>query len=577
MQHTVNEIKRELAAIIPKNISWDYISSQGDLKLIEISTKQRFIVDINSKKIHNTCAREDGTVSFEGTVHVFGEETPINIYVAKYVGVQLTQRIMQILNLNTADGWYVIDQVESLCLIHFEDEADMSLVGHLRGTLVDVDAGLKIAESFGYTPTVKVGLQLVPNPHEDIELYDANGKLHTFTKDKMVLKRAFEGTGLRIVYYKGEVFKLTHKKIRPMKSRWGNSEFFTNLYKKNGGATDAQLFDLSKKYSPWCYSFMIVDPSLLMVTKQNVKHGYVVFLNLCQMWDVNNCPFDQSDVEIEPSAKFDATGDLGGMVTEPCISIPTNLTLQAANNHLANGYYAPIQTKDIKSKLGEAVMIYQMDEHGRVLDIMKINSASYDYRLGLRGNDSYPYHHFFTLAEDSYKSLQYFPNYKKFTDKYVVYDNYPKEFLIDAKEKVGTLSLELAKVTLVGQKNDLMSPEQKKDNNFLLHMIWLNYIAALPVSMQDEAFEYEERYIKDRQELITWLEHKVANEYDVAVLSKRANQIITTAKMNSVQAKNNGKDHDNTVYNFIHNEFGDSLYSLVKEMKNIKRKNNKQQ
>lgn len=561
--YKVYEIKQVIATIVPKNISWKFISQTDTLSLIEISTGQRYIVDTENKKIHSTRAREDGTITFEGTVHTFGEEVTILEYIPKYVGVQLTHRIMDILHLNSANGWYIIDQVENLCLIHYTDDADMKLLGHLRGTLVDVDAGLKVAESFGYTPNVKVHEQIVPTPHNDVEIYDEHGMLHTFTKDKMVLKRAYEGTGLRIIYYNGEVFKLTHTKIRPMKSRWGNSGFFTNLYKLNGGPSDGELFDLSKRYSPWCYSFMVVDPSLLMVTKQHVKHGYVVFLNISQMWNIDDCSFNKEEVEIVPSAKFNATAELGAIVEEPCIIIPSNLNLKDANNHLANGYYAPIMTTDVRTKLGESVMIYQMDDNGKVLDIMKVSSLSYDYRLTLRGNDSFPYHRFFKLAEDSYQTLQYFPNYKKFVEKYVIYDNYNKEFLIEAKKQVGVLSMQTGEMTY----------EQKKNRECLLHTIWLNYIAALPVSMQDDAFDYLDRINKDRASLITWLEHKVVNDYDEKVLSNRANQIITIARQNLEVAKKNGKENDNTVHNFIHNERWDSLYSLLKEMKNIKKKN----
>lgn len=566
--YKVYELKQIVSTIVPKDITWNYISHQEHLCLIEISTGQRYIVDINDKKIHDTCAREDGTVSFEGTVHVFGKETEIHVYVPKYVGVQLTHRIMEILGLNTAKGWYIIDQVESLCLLHYEDDADMNVVGHLRGTLVDVDAGVKVAESFGYTPNVKVIEHIMPTPHDDVELYDEYGKLHMFTKDKMVLKRAYEGTGLRVVLYKGEVFKLTHKKIRPMKSRWGTGGYFTNLFKQNGGPKDAELFDMSKKYSPWCYSFMIVDPSLLLATKQNVMHGYVVFLNLSKMWDNDNCPFDKEEVEVQPTAKFNVVAEVGASVNQPCITIPSNLTLQEANCHLADGYYGPIKTNDIRTKLGESVMIYQMDEQGKVLDIMKVSSLSYDYRLTLRGNDSYPYHRFFKLVQDSYQTVEYFPNYKKFMEKYVVYINYDKEFLMKAKNDIKILSL----------CTGTMTDEQKKDRGYLLNMIWINYIAALPVPLQEEAFDYLEKMLSERTALISWLENKVVHDYDATLLSKRANQIITTAKMNGKQAKQTGKTDNEETYakevvrNFIHREYGDSLYSLIKEMKDVKKK-----
>lgn len=558
-------------------VKWKIISYKNELYLVELEEgdARRFIVNVVSNKVFSTRTRDDtgvnGAISFEGTNHTLDEEVmEIKALEQKYTGFALRDRICDIL-LCPQEGWNVVDQVENLCLIHYNDDADMDLVGHLRGTLVDIEAGVKVAESSGYTPNVKVA-QLAPNVDGSIDInYD--NKHNTFESGvhesgvpKMAIKPIYEGTVLRVILYKGNVYKLTHRKIRPMKSRWGNSDFFPTIFTKGGGPKDVELFDMSKNYSPWCYVFMVVDPKLLVASKQIVKSPYVVFLSHHHMYKDNVFPIEETETQL--NAKFVVTDGLGQIVDRAAIIVPPVFTLEQANYHLAFGYYKNFGSQDIRTEFGEAVMLFKYDENGNVINMVKVNGLSYDYRVSIRGNDPNAYHQFFSLISHSYKSLSYYPDWVAFNEKFIIYENYDKESLKLVCQD-GVMKLKLG----------TMSEEQKKDRSYLLRMIWLNYVVALPVGLQVDALEYYDQLIEERSKLVTWLQSKITSNEKlspralniIASANQRAKSFMRTQKYKSEEfdALYNQSVKDSVRY-FIDNEYGISLYSLIKSMKEQK-------
>lgn len=554
------EIKSTINTIIngnDKNLKWKIISYINDdeqqLYLIELlEDYQRFIIDIKNNKIYETKTKDIGTVCFDGTNHTLEKEIITIIPIIKqYTGFDLRDRICEILNC-PYDGWSIVDELENLYLIHYNDDADMNLVGHLRGVLIDINAGIKIAESSGYTPNVKVK-QLIADNNGDVNIYDENNQLHSFPSHSTAIKPIYEGTVVRIILYNGNVYKLTHRKIRTMKSHWGKSEYFPVLYNKGSGPKDIELFDMSKNYSPWCYVFMVVDPKLLIASKQMVNSPYVVFLSHHQMYTTDEfCPYPIEQTETIMNAKFVVSVDKTKIIDSPCIIVPPIFTLQQANYHLAYGYYSERKTNDLRTLYGEAVMLFNYDQSNNVTDVVKVNGLSYDYRVTLRGNDPNAYHQFFNLVHYSYKSLEYYPDWVHFNQKFVIYENYTKDNLqLLAQDNV-----------IAGLRTTMITEEQKKDKDFLLKMIWLNYVVSLPISLQMEALEYYDQFIADRIKVIHWLQSNL--DYDVNTkLSTRAKNIINQAKKTVMK----NLTANDIIYKIIHNESGISLYSLIKNMK----------
>ena len=540
--------------------------------LVELADLQRIIVDLTEQKIYSTKTLDAG-ISFEGTGHVLGKELVKEDLVfreSSYKGHALTLRIMDILNLSSEVGWSVVDSLGDLHLVHYNDDADMTLVGHLRGVLVDVKEGLSIASSFGYTPTVCTNELVVSNG--EITLYDDYNHVHTFG-DETMIKRIYEGVIMRVIYYNGEVYRMTHKKIRPMKSRFGNSPFFTKMYQEAGGPLDHQMFDLSKQWSPMCFVFLVVHPKLLMATRQHVISPYVVLLSINQMWNPLTCPFPQEEVELECRYNFPISPYISATMTEPFVHLPEAMSLEAANKHLLYGYYDNVPSMDLRQLPGEALILYKFKD-GQVVDIVKVNSIAYDYRFNIRQNDSNPYRQFYNLANNSYQSLSYHTNYVEFKQKFMLFDHYTKEDLQSILKSEGKI--------LYLNHGDIGN---RKDRQSILEMVWLNYVLSLPFNMQLEATSFLEKFLIERDQVSRWLQgYEISHLYlDKNDVTERGVGLISAARSTAVSnvQKKHPKDRQEAIKleqeetkiiinNYIMNEFGTSLYALVKKMKNTK-------
>ncbi|HSW76886.1 MAG TPA: hypothetical protein VLG50_07560 [Candidatus Saccharimonadales bacterium] len=524
------------------NVPFKLLSYNHDDCLIELENRRLLIVNTNEKTIHSSLCQDDG-IQFEGTGYVKNSILTHDdllknndIILSKQERIQL---IMRILKLDSPIGWSEVDYIEyhHLSLVHYDDDADMTKVGHLRGVLVDLKNHVVLASSFGHTPSVV--LDQIQFDHGLLQVVDEHGYKHDFHQDDISIKRAYEGTIMRVIYYGGEVYRLIHRKIRPLKSRWGNSPFFTKIYHEAGGPKDDQLFNLDKKYSPYCYVFVVVHPQLLLATKKIVKTPFVKLLSIQKMWetDKDHCPFPLDDVDDELNFNKNLTISL----------MPEDLTLDEANHHLKCGY------SNTRLWPGEAVYIYKKKD-GQIVDIVKINSPAYQYRYNLRGNDPNPYHRFFELVHHSYCHLSNYADYVDFKNKFVILD-------------------ENMNITE-------MSENDKNNRDAILQQIWRNYVMALPHAMQQDAMSYLQKFINERDQLIQWLYtcHNACHQLDVSLIGKYGVTLILQSRQNGKNLFFNSKNNNGKFKNLnsavltsievkVNNTNGENLYSLIKKMK----------
>lgn len=565
------QLKADVNSIINQNqFEWKIISTnyEDQFVLIELlDNQQRLIVDLQNKKVfetnHINNKNKEIVTHFEGSYHTLEKEIDLTNFVLKqsvYTNQQLTLRIMAILQLDTVEGWSVVDQVYPLYLIHYKEDADMSLVGHLRGILVDVEAGVKIAMSYGHTPT-SICNQLQVDQNNNLVIEDQDGFVHQMNFNHTIIKRAFEGVILRVILHEGQVYHLTHRKIRPMKSRWGDTPFFTNMYQEANGPKDDELFNLDKKYSPLCYVFLVVHPTLMIASKQHIHQPYCVLLNINTMYNEQNCPFnmDEVDWDLKP---ITISNEITHVVNESFIHVPNHLSLEEANHHLQYGYYNQQVVNDVRLLPGEAVILYQYDQQGQLIDIVKVHSLSYDFRFKLRANDPNPYHRFFELIHYSYNTLTYHTNFVDFKQKFCLLADYDQSFLQNWLTQGPIIYLDTAFIT----------NEQKKDRLHLLKIIWLNYLMSLPYHHQKQAVNYYDQFLKDRHEVTLWLQRHI--HYTVMdKLPDRAKTLINSAKQTADHLVKTGQEKDfqvavkKVIKNFVLKEYGSSLYSLMKAMK----------
>lgn len=507
-----------------------------------------------------------------------------------YKGDANKVRVAEILGLEDTSSWEIIDQCGNLALVHYKENhflggrnkqtqtVDMEKYGHLRGVLVDVERGAVIASSFGYTPTVVSDRIEVID--DTITLIDTQKTIHKYDPEKTIIKRVFEGVVMRVIWYEGKSYRLTHRKINPSKSRWGNSPLFLDMYKEAGGPTDEELFDTTKPFSDSCYVFLVCHPNLLVGTRQLVNKPYIVCLAHYKMDIKQDASLIASGIDI-----FKRSSEISSEVNESFVHYPSNLTLEEANKHLTDGYYDRVNVEDERQKAGEAIILYEMKD-GRPEKIIKVHSPSYDWRIQMRGNDSNIKHRFYCLLDLVY-------NCQNTTSAQLLKALSSRLVLVPAYEKAQLLEyLEANKGIIYIPDNDDLEEFDARDfekRESKIHLLWINYVLSLPLNLQRDALELYESLMTDKRDITKKLidihmgkynfKNKAGEIMDPMLNDKfplRANTLISdcrrfakTQPQNQRQRQNQNQQmnaFEKNINNFINKERGDSLYSLIKKV-----------
>lgn len=504
------------------------------------------------------------------------------VFDARYKGDALTQRVSSILGLTDTHGWSIVDTHENLALVHYDDGADMDVHGWLRGVLVDTEIGVIIAKSFGYTPTAVA--KTISEVDGVISVCDTEGAVHTFSAVDTTIKRVFEGVVFRVIWHNSRAYRLTHRKIIPLRSRWGSSPSFLSMYQEAGGPTDEQLFDTTKAFSDSCYVFLVSHPSLLVGTRQNVTCPYIVCLGHYQM----NTGRPAEDVA--PGINnFSRSEAITGAVNEPFIHDPKTLSLQEANHHLRFGYYNSFEADDERQLTGEAIIMYRMVD-GEVADIVKIHSPSYEWRVTMRGNNPNISHQFYSMLNLVYRDIKSDAAWQSFQNKFILFPIYDEQSLKQLYEQnQAILTIPTGPVT----KNIYANRDTR------IHILWMNYVLSLPASIQRDALDLISQFRKDRDDLIDWLQqiestnknietatvpNQVNETTETTELSNRVKGLISSSRRLARARIDSGNNYSAkgsymklptlikaTLRNLINKEDGPSLYKLVREMKQARK------
>ena len=508
-----------------------------------------------------------------------------------------TRRIIsKVLNIENSAAWEVIssDPDQNLYMVHHKPEADLTKYGDIRGIVVDTKAETIVSRSYGYTPTVVTNE--IPNSL-NLVLTDQMGMPHTLNTGRCLIKTGFEGTVINVFKHNGVVYRTTRKRLDAGKSRWGNSKTFMEMYWSLGGPSDNILFDSQTKYSPYVHTFIIVHPDVLVVSKDNIGNGYLVYLGVKQMWSLNydECPYKQTNKdgtlmvsedewehdqrvnagwidetlhvpETVSDLKADTTYLQGGV-----IYAPPNLSLNEANKHLMFGFYDPFEgfhQLDQRLLPGEFVIIQQLDETDAVSKMFKIESVAYNWRLGMRDNNPNLKHRFFQLINGSYLRYDTAEGKSRYEALYPYLTSYDKESIkAQVKEEPYV-------VWPQGQLPVLKGKES------LMYNIWLAFLNTVPLHNQRDASSYLDYLYGKRDELIAWLRNlENQGHIDASLFSRRVLDVIEAGRKFAQQRVHNGQDRDRNgkklsvkdmtkenIRNLIMKEEGNSLYRLIREM-----------
>ena len=247
----------------------------------------------------------------------------------------------------------------------------------LRSTIND-SAGKLCAASFGVRPPV---------------VLPPTGSIHVFLdelENKSSISRGYDGTAIRVWKKNGRVETSTHKRIRPVDSCWGGSPYFTEMYLMLGGKTDS-LFEDGPD-SNMCFHYLMVHPCVQIASQDpDVGSGYLVALGVTHLDN--------------PVALQRPTPAMGFPLLE--------LSAGAAHDFLRDGFGTPKNLRatngdiiylgddDDRLSPGEFVVVTEWSGEPWASDVVamhQIHSFGYNFRLGIRNNESTYWHNIFMLS-----------------------------------------------------------------------------------------------------------------------------------------------------------------------------------
>ena len=293
---------------------------------------------------------------------------------------------------------------------------------------------------------------------------------------------------MRVFKHDGVVYYSSHRKIDASKSHWGNSPTFTQIYKDLKGPSDDQLFDPAQKDSSFCHLFLMVHPSILIATKDQVGCGYIVYIGTIKTNDLDPTPPPKPTTVELPET---------GVISEPILIESKAISLESANSRLRYGVYQPPEDENVDVRLlpGEFVIVYCYDENDEVTGLIRVQSIGYTWRASLRDNNPNLYHQYMCLMNDVHIPTNNCIGYQQFLNKYPLLSPYQPEQIKESLDTRGPF------ISWPQYTCDfaLKTREEKMLN------IWGAFMLAVPLHLQSEVCGYIDRFTAERNEVAEWL------------------------------------------------------------------------
>ena len=492
--------------------------------------------------------------------------------------------------------WYICDADidKYLYKCHYIDNADMTKVGMIRGTVVDIEYKMVVADFFGHTKVIQCDeVPIVPNNDKGItyKFTDLDGDTHLLNTDNIIFRTYFQGPTIGYLYWKGIVYAMTHRLLHGDEGTYNGSALFKNIAKQVGIPDTSTMFDTeNSKFSPYIHYFIPVHQDVLISSKDQFdpNKGFAVYLMHKQMWNTDqNGPFQITDlnnqlinakttdnrtnigyVELNPR-KFNTTTEYPTIDKQPCVYAPPALNIIEVNNILKNGYYPAIeQVYDHRLGMGEAVAIYVYDDNNNFKQVIRLASTALVWRTEVRGTGPM-LSEFYNMTTWAAKCKTDKNNLISAGDRANIMEHFPLFRKFNPDEIKHTVNInELKCWVWPGAIKDLQT------RNDVVYMMWIAYLISVPIHTQKTVLGFYDDYIQTKQKLvdvIMQLSTQSESELELLKIPIRIKQIIKEAKKNAKNkrlatmkgmALSEEQLLHNSVVNFISKERGDSLYSL---------------
>lgn len=479
------------------------------------------------------------------------------------------------LDVKNIDKWDVFDSDDDIGLYLIHSIVDPKYPNLPRGKVIDIKYGLVVCDSFGFSPVVldsEDTFFVKPIPSSDdqeIKVIDEYVQEHRFLTNKSKIVPSYEGVVVRVFKHENKIYYSTHKRLDCSKSWWGDSKRFLEIYQELGGPKPEILFPENVRSSPWCYQFLLVNSALLIATAQDIGKGYIVNLGALKMWDYDtifSSGFDAGEKHVQPTdipsltdtIYFEGSKEEG----KTLIVKPPELTLDQAKTFINEGY---------DGSHGEAILIYNLDENGRVMDAVKIHNKNFHDRVLLRNENPNIRHRFFQLMDDVVLN-----------DKNIMelIRRYPLFYQRQSSDK----NAWIVYVDNFGSETQL-NLSNVDDRVFLM---FCHFYEALPLSLRQKYIGLYNEYKRDKYRLIEALQHlsfkinRKNEDIDVNSFSIRVQQLLKASEEYADKKLRNPKGQvfnkagkrlgrqgiiHRSLYFYIQRERGYNLFKLIREMK----------
>ena len=499
------------------------------------------------------------------------KNSTMNTTKTTYDEMIMKQKIAPILGLEADGQWEIVSESDTgLVMVHYSTEANTDILGALRGVVVDTNKGNIVCYSYPHaTSVVTSNLNVVDNVLQLSPTLSLN-------MDNIHIKMGFEGTLIHVFKHDGKVYRSTRKRLDSSKSRWGNSKTFGQIYQELKGPSDEMLFNSEKKYSPYCHTFILVHPDVLIATKLNVEKGFLVYLGPKQMYskEEGRCPYPLNEVDTE--LKTPLTSNVFPSDLDNKVYVPSLLNLEEANKHLLFGVYEPFEGYEhIDPRLLPGEFLILEDVSTKLM--YKVESPAYHWRTSMRNNNPNLLHRFFELLD--YAHAKNLDN-QKYVEMFSVLTMYNLESL---QTVVSTGPL-IVWPQIYNVETSIPDTRDAK-----LYNIWQNFLISVPLKRQKEVLEFYTYLTTRRDELTNWFCQLSERAYSrkenmeavtLTDLSKRSQDILVKTRTFAEDRVRKGQNFDPktkekknvdfwtavNIRNFINKELGSSLYRLIKEM-----------
>lgn len=358
----------------------------------------------------------------------------------------------------------------------------------------------------------------------------------------------YESTAIRVWLRNGVVETSTHKRVRPTRSRWGNSIPFSQMYTALNGPTTA-LFtaeELEAGESKYTHFFLMVHPDILIATLDpNIGNGKLVYIGKiditmpCTMSkptpvDGYNDLVVSQDISLEEASKFVSEG-FG----------PVSM----ANHRLCDGT-VPTLPDDPRLESGEFVIMTEWTGVPWESDILRIHhylSQSYVYRRAIRDNDPNLLHRVFTMSHRSTIDD---------VNEYIA--QFPWISAVMPLDQTGKHNVAQSQWMATGTNNNLVDTANQTQR---CYNIWNVILYCTPVCKKALVSSYFHLFHIERNRLAYWIRNMKLNFSNMLLPNYvRVKQIIEFA------TRRDGPHLLGQIQRVLKYEKGDSLYRLVSKM-----------